>query len=85
MEVVEHWDDLLAYLVENRERIDVTGHSYISVEQVLAADKTLSARFALLASVINVNKCFIVELPWFGGWFDQALGNCINNEVLRSC
>ena len=41
VEVVEHWDDLLAYLVENSEGLDVTGHNANSVQRDVAADRTL--------------------------------------------
>ena len=53
-QVAEHWDDFLNYLVDSREGIDVTGHNANTVERDLATDRTLRARFALIASIAKI-------------------------------
>ena len=53
-QVAEHWDDFLTYIVDSREGIDVTGHNANTVERDLATDRTLRARFALIASIAKI-------------------------------
>ena len=55
LEVVDHWNDLLAFLVESREGIDLTTYSGSSVEVDLAGDRTLRARFALMSTVMKIS------------------------------
>ena len=85
MEVVEHWDDLLAYIMESREGIDIIGHNANNVERDVAADRTLRAQFALLVFIFKISKYSIVGVPWFGGWLylDYAIGG--TKEVLKPC
>ena len=71
MENVDHWNHFLAYLVDNRERIDVNGHSYNSVERDLAAEKILHARIALIASVVKINKFVIEDCHGLKGVFSK--------------
>ena len=55
LEVVDHWNDLLSFLVESREGIDLTTSSGSSVEVDLAGDRILRARFALMSTVMKIS------------------------------
>ena len=55
MEVIETLDALMGYLVESREGIDFTGHIANKVERDLEANRTLRARFALMASIVKIS------------------------------
>ena len=67
MEVVKPCDDLLAYLVESREDIDITGHNANSVKRDLAAGKLLGARFALMAFIFEICEYSVMGFPLCGG------------------
>ena len=82
---IEHWDDLLAYLVESREEIYFTGHIAKSVERHFAVDRTLRARFAVMALIFKICKYFPVSFPRIAGWLYQNDAKGDTNEILQSC
>ena len=59
MEIVEHWDALLEFLVESRESANLETITGGSVHFELLDDRTLRARFDLLALIVNC-----VEYDW---------------------
>ena len=68
VEIVEHWDALLAYLIERREGFDITGHNANSVERNPAVDRTLRAQFALRAVIVKISDYSVIGLLLFGRW-----------------
>ena len=63
MEVIEHWDVLLAYLMVSREGIDITCHNANSFVRDLVADRTLRAEFAPETSIVKISKYCIFAFP----------------------
>ena len=63
MAVVEHCDDLLAYLVESRVGTEIMGHNANSVERDLAADGTVCARFPLMVIIIKISEYSVMGFP----------------------
>ena len=56
MEVVEHWDSLLDFLVQTTEGANVETFTGGCVEVELHRDRTLRNRFALMAVIVNCDE-----------------------------